>query len=56
MKKYFRTERITEDEFITATGFDAGDYGQTTVISDGIIYTEVDSDRCNITIPINSVE
>ena len=44
MKKYFRIERITEDEFITATGFDVGDYGQTTVISDGIIYTAVESD------------
>ena len=56
MKKYFRTEKITEDEFMTATGFDAGDYGQTTVILDGIIYTAVESDRDNIYVPTNSIE
>ena len=43
MKKYFRVERITEDEFITATGFEADKYGQTTVITDNIIYIAVES-------------
>lgn len=56
MKKYFRTEKITEDEFMTATGFDVGDYGQTTVILDGIICTAIESDRDNIYVTINSVE
>ena len=56
MKKYFRTERITEDEFITATGLEADKYGQTTVITENIIYTAVESDRDNIYVPTNSVE
>ena len=56
MKKYFRTERITEDEFITATGFEVGDCGQTTVILDGIIYTAVELDRDNILVPTSSIE
>ena len=56
MKKYFRTEKITEDEFMTATGFDVGDCGQTTIIVDGIIYTAVESDRDNIYVPTNSIE
>ena len=56
MKKYFRIEKITEDEFITATGFDVGDCGQTTVILDGIIYTAVESDRDNIFVPTSSIE
>ena len=56
MKKYLRTEIITEDEFITATGFDAGDCGEVNVISDGVAYTAVNCDRHTIAIPINSVE
>ena len=56
MKKYFRTERIIEDEFITATGLEADKYGQTTVITDNIIYTAVESDRDNIYVPTNSIE
>lgn len=56
MRKYFRTEKITEDEFMTATGFDIGDCGQTTIITDGIIYSAVESDRDNIFVPTNSIE
>ena len=56
MKKYFRIEKITKDEFITATGLEADSYGQTTVITDNIIYTAVESDRDNVYVPTNSIE